>query len=500
MPTHLVSKTLFLDFLYCPKNIWLKLHRPDFTHKYKPSEFERHLMEQGNEVESCARNLFTGGVEVCSTGEDAVRETSRLMASKVATLFQATFIVDGFIARNDMLSFNSETGLWDLYEVKGGNSVNEDGADHNHIDDIAFQVSVLNRARVPLGRYYLVHLNKDYVRAGDLDFKSLFIIEDETDNVRAALEAVEKQMSLAREYLNQEKEPVGGCGCVYRGRKKHCATFHYSNPHVPEYSVHDLSRINKKKLDFLIEHDIFDLNDIPEDFELSDNQKNQVLAHQRQKPMVDVPAIKDILGGLKFPLYFFDYEAYGPAIPVFNGFGPYKRIPFQFSLHILRDPDGIPEHIEFLQEKLVDPSSGVGEVLRKHFTGGTVIAWHKSYEAGVNKEIASRLPEYATLFESLNASLYDLKEVFSNQHYVHPGFKGSASIKKVLPVLVPNLKYTELDIHEGGQAANAWWAMATSSTDPATVEKISRDLKTYCGLDTYAMYAIWKHLHEMVKG
>jgi hypothetical protein len=26
---------------------------------------------------------------------------------------------------------------------------------------------------------------------------------------------------------------------------------------------------------------------------------------------------------------------------------------------------------------------------------------------------------------------------------------------------------------------------------------IVNDVKEYCGLDTYAMYAIWKHLHEM---
>jgi hypothetical protein len=30
-------------------------------------------------------------------------------------------------------------------------------------------------------------------------------------------------------------------------------------------------------------------------------------------------------------------------------------------------------------------------------------------------------------------------------------------------------------------------------------EVIARDLKTYCGLDTYAMYAIWKHLVELAQ-
>ena len=47
----LISKTTFLEFQLCPKNTWLKLHRPDLLQQFKLSEFELHLVEQGNEVE-----------------------------------------------------------------------------------------------------------------------------------------------------------------------------------------------------------------------------------------------------------------------------------------------------------------------------------------------------------------------------------------------------------------------------------------------------------------
>ena len=66
--------------------------------------------------------------------------------------------------------------------------------------------------------------------------------------------------------------------------------------------------------------------------------------------------------------------------------------------------------------------------------------------------------------------------------------------KKVLPALVPKLSYKELGIQDGGQASDAWWAMVSPATKFEESEKISADLKKYCGLDTYAMYAIWKHL------
>ena len=58
-------------------------------------------------------------------------------------------------------------------------------------------------------------------------------------------------------------------------------------------------------------------------------------------------------------------------------------------------------------------------------------------------------------------------------------------------------RYKELSIHGGAQASDAWWKMV-SSTDASEREMIAKDLKEYCGLDTYAMYAIWKHLHEIV--
>ena len=495
----LISKTTFLHFLNCSKDAWLKLHRPELLEHFALSEFDKHIIEQGNEVESYARNLFPGGIEIVSTGEDACQETVRHLTSKVPVLFQATFIIDGFIARNDVLAYDADNKCWNLYEVKGTNSVKEDGpTDHgDHITDLAFQASVLKRAKLPVGKYYLIHLNKEYVRHGDLDLQKLFSIDDETEKVLARVATIEPQMETAREYLNLEQEPGGPCDCVYKSRRNHCATFHYTNPHVPEYSVHDISRIHKSKLGLFVERSIFSLDDVPDDFKLSDNQRNQVQAHKSQRPAIDKGKIKEALDALIFPLYFFDYEAFGLAIPVFDGYGPYKRIPFQFSLHILREANGDLEHIEYLHEERTDPTEKVAKLLEEHIKpGGTVIAWHKSFEAGVNKEIGERMPSYAAFFEKVNNSLYDLKDIFQDQHYVHHGFKGSASLKKVLPAIT-DVNYNGLGIQEGGQAADAWWKMVSPATPREESEMIAKDLKIYCGVDTYAMYAIWRHLQTL---
>ena len=457
-------------------------------------------MEQGNEVESYARNLFPGGIEVSTTGEHAVEDTTRLMTERMAVIFQATFIVDDFIVRNDMLKWNSETNLWDLYEVKGTNSIKLDQKERDHITDVAFQASVMRRANVPLGRCYLVHLNKEYVRAGDLNIQELFTIEDVTQAVDGRIPEIEPKMEGIKEYLNRESEPLGGCDCVYSSRRNHCTTFQYSNGHIPEYSVHDISRIHKTKLGNLVEQNIFSLDDVdPELHKLSEKQTNQVQAHQLQRPVIDTDAIIEFLKSLKFPLYFFDYEAFAPAIPAFSGYSPYKFIPFQFSLHILREPNGELEHVEFLHEEFTDPSESVSLKLKEVYTRGSVIVWHETFEKTfINANIAQRLPHHAEFFNMFNGAMVDLEKLFVAQHYIHHGFRGRTSIKKVLPVLAPEFSYADLEIHEGGQASNEWWRMVAPTTPSGEKKEISKNLKEYCGLDTMAMYAIYKHLRDMV--
>jgi hypothetical protein len=281
-----LSKTAFLDFLFCPKNLWLKLHKPELLDQFALSEYEQHLAEEGKEVEAYARNLFPSGIKIKAHGDEACRETKKLLAAKVPAIFQATFIIDGFLARNDVLAFDAKTNSWHLYEVKGTSAVHESGGERNHLDDLAFQLSVLKRSGVSFAKCGVIHLNSEYARSGDLDIEQLFKVEDVTDKVVERLPAVEEKMAMALDYLSKTTEPPQGCECIYRGRSNQCTTFQYSNPHVPAYSIHDISRIggSKKKLLWLVENKIFDLQDVPlDDVGLSDIQANQVLGAQARQ-------------------------------------------------------------------------------------------------------------------------------------------------------------------------------------------------------------------------
>ena len=493
----LITKTTYLQFASCSKNAWLQLNRPDLSKMFELSEFDKSLVAKGNLVESWARKLFPEGILIKEYGESAHSITKQHLKEKTKVIFQSTFINDKFLARNDVLEYDADNDCWNLYEIKGTNTLDENEDSVDHIEDATFQVVMLNDAGVKLGQVYLIHLNKEYIRGDEIEVNDLFIREDISKQVSNRLESTKARMEQASELLFHEDENALQCQCIYLGRSNHCSTFSHSHPYVPEYSVHDLSRIGsgKKKLAELIDSKIYEIAEIPDEIKLSDIQKNQKYVHITQTPIIDLHSIKSELESLTYPLYFLDYETYPPAIPLFKGFKPYQQIPFQFSLHVLQSPDAELEHFEYLHTENSDPSESVIAKL-KEFIGsqGSVIVWSKRFEKGINAQLAERHPEDAVFLGDINDRIYDLMDIFQKQLYVHPGFKGRTSIKKVLPVLAPTLSYQDLEIKEGGAAMEAWYEMVFGNKSTDERKEVAQNLLTYCNLDTYAMYMIWKEL------
>ena len=110
-----------------------------------------------------------------------------------------------------------------------------------------------------------------------------------------------------------------------------------------------------------------------------------------------------------------------------------------------------------------------------------------SFEKSCNSLLGSLLPDYKDFYEGLNNRIVDLMIPFSNCWYVDKDFCGSASIKHVLPVLVPELSYKTLGIQEGGSAQRLWMEAVLDGKREGEKEKILDDLVEYCGLDTMEM-------------
>ncbi len=492
-PSRPLSKTDYLLFRECPNNVWYKIHKPELYYESELSEFEKAIIETGNDVEIEARKLYPTGILIEGRDQAAQELTKKYIEEKQPTIFQAVFQVDGFLAALDILKFNSEDNTYSIYEVKSTTSID----DKTHFHDVTFQYNILKKLGYNVKSAHLIHLNKDYIRSGELDLIKLFKENDITTAVEDLSEYVLNEMDQALSEVSKEETPKGFCKCIYKGRSRHCSTFKHSNKQVPEYSVHDITRIgnSKAKLQEMIDGYIFDLKDVPDHVKLSDIQRNQIDAHVLDKVIRHRDKIAEEFESLKFPLYFLDYETYPCAIPRYDGFSPYQQIPFQYSLYVLDSEDGEPKHFEYLCAEPCDPSNMFAESLKSNMgTTGSVIVWNKTFECGINQKLAVRLPGYKDVMEMINSRVYDLEDIFTKQYFVHKDFKGKTSIKSILSVLVPELSYKNLGIKEGGTASQSWNELISENTTKERREQITSDLKEYCKLDTYAMYAIWNAL------
>jgi hypothetical protein len=492
-----ITKTDYLEYTYCKKNLWLHKHKKELFVGVELSEFEKKIIEEGNIADEAARNLFPEGKLIEIVGTNAVPITQSFLDGGAKTLFQAAFLHDEFFVQADVLKFNEVLDGWELYEVKATNAVKRT-IPHHHVNDLAFQKSVIEKSGLKIVKAGVVHLNGEYRQHGKVNYNALFIVADLTDEVLEAQEGVRQQMQDLKTYLSMDEEK--GCECLYRGHNAQCTTFRYSNPDVPEYSVHDINRIGGSKKLFYdwIDRGIYKLDDIDNPEALKGAKKAQYEAYTTGRPLIDHEAIKESLDELVFPLYFFDYEGYSSAIPRFDGFGAYEQVPFQYSLHIMHE-SGEVDHKEFL---ILEPEGDLTlpliERMREDFGDeGSVVSWYKSYESQRNDKLAELHPDHADFLESLNDRMFDLMTIFSKDMYVDARFKGSASIKNVLPVIVPELSYKALGIQKGDQAVERWEKMIDSETSEEEKEQIAMDLLEYCKLDTLAMVEIYRFLKKL---
>jgi len=126
---------------------------------------------------------------------------------------------------------------------------------------------------------------------------------------------------------------------------------------------------------------------------------------------------------------------------------------------------------------------------------GSILCYNMAFEKSRIKEFALDYPEYKKALLSINSRVVDLMVPFQKRWYYHPEFKGRYSIKVVLPLLIPELRYDALDIQEGGTASMIYAQLKWQ--DKETTEKQRAQLLAYCKMDTLAMVRIYQHLEGL---
>lgn len=472
-----LSKTDFIQFLNCSKSLWLMQRKPNSYPFGEFSDYAKKLAAEGYVVEGYVRQL----VETW----DNSHEFS----------FQKVFETDdGLYAKADMVRLLSD-GSFDLYEVKSSTSV-KDSNPHNQLKDAAFQAITARRAGARVGKIFIVHLNKDYVRAGEINPAELLTFADETARVNALLAETETEMDAALSLLQQSEIDESSCTCLTLSRAQHCDSFEYFNPTVPKPSIYSLPRMGGTKLSKFVNEGRFGLDEIGED-EVTRLQRPVLQSYKNGRPYVDVADIENFFNVLHYPLYFLDYETYASAIPVVDGLSPQAPLPFQFSLHVLDQNGGLSHH-EYISEKAEQPLGLVEALERAIGTTGSVVAWNRAFENTQNKNMAERFPDKSDFLLNVVERTVDLMDVFKTG-YVDIAFDGSTSIKKVLPVVIPDLSYDDMEIADGTAAMDGWARMLA---EPDTVKRnaLRKSLLEYCELDTLAMVRLFEFARKLIVG
>lgn len=467
----MLSKSDFLLFLESPMHLWAKAH--DALEQKPHTPYEQHLIQQGQAIEALARQYL---------------EKDVLPRYNHAQIFWQPSFNDGrFEIRADVLILDLDADAYDLYEIKSSTGVRPD-----HEYDITFQALLLE-STLRLRHSHIVHIDNTYKLGESLDLTHFFSVEEVSDVVAKRRESV-LQLREAALKITKMTAPDPAWACT---RPKTCPCPELCHSNLPARPVYDLPRIGKKALE-LREMGITAVDEIPTTFPLNAIQTRHAQAIRTGEAVIDREAIRASLDELKFPLYFLDYETFNPAVPLFRGYQPYEHVVFQYSLHKLASPDTEVEHTECLILDKGEPAPKlVPQLLNDLGPTGSVIVWYKSAESGWNKGLAHHCPEHAERILEINDRIYDLMEIFSKGSYVHPDFHGSASLKAVLPVLCPELAYSDLEIANGEEAMLTWYRLQQAEVSPEEIVKIDANLRAYCRRDTWGMVAIWKYLRNL---
>jgi len=451
----------------------------------------QHVFDQGHIIGELAQQLYPGGIRLDTEniGVNLNETTASLKLRK--PLFEAAFSGNRLYCRVDILNPSTDDA-WDIVEVKSTNDVKDE-----QLYDVAFQRHCCQLNGVKINHCHIMHLNREYVKHGDVDPQQLFVTEDVTDRLAEFADGLETRIAEMLSVIDSDKCPKTGIGrhcndpyaCLLQ---KECWKY------LPEHHVMTLYS-GKKLGEDLMSQGILDISNIPDYIKLNEKQQIQKECVICGQPHIDTNEIKSFLKGLKYPLYFMDFETFATAIPVYDGTSPYQNIPFQFSLHVITKPGAMVEHYEYLAEGKDDPRPAfLAELMQDIGPKGSILVYYAAFEKSRLKELAGAFPEYQVWVESINGRIVDLNVPFKDFSYYHPQQMGSSSLKHVLPVLT-NLSYSDMDIGEGNTASLKYMEAAFEDITEEERQKIRNDLRIYCGQDTGGMIEILKNLQELVQ-
>jgi hypothetical protein len=427
-----------------------------------------------------------------------------------------------------------------------------DKAKTTKVDGLASMFRIVEATDAQSGRRHLdVAFEGDAAAIRGDDFMTLVNVEEEVrtlwDEVRNAAEELDR--SLTPTLTKIVTKPSRNCSdCEYRVKGDGHSGFREcwgksadEDPHL--FDLYFGTTIQGGNLfDSLIPQGKTSLLDVPTGLlsgKRGDRQLVQI-TNTRKNTEWFSEDLASIIQGVRYPLYFIDFETSRVAVPYHVNMRPYEQVAFQWSCHTVAAPGAAPEHFEWINTKDNFPNFEFARSLRGRIgDSGSVLTW-AHHESSVLKDIVGQArryreedPDLADWVEGLinddHGRILDLNTV-TLKNYFHPAMKGRTSLKAVLPavwnnhpelheipwferyvayeddgrkVLDPYKTLAKIEIAgqaevvaEGTGAMRAYQDMMYGKGREAgeqVKEGWRRLLLQYCELDTIAMLVVWTY-------
>jgi len=373
--------------------------------------------------------------------------------------------------------------------------------------EFAYNIEILKKQGININNVFIIHLNKEYVRDGELNANEFLTVTDCFYNQKGNLsfsivESIDKcaidvdsiideitSFNYVDEKIKKEPKCTRGTKCDY------------FNVCFPDYDVVDdnsiLHLVSSQNKYEMYDNNITELIDVDLDrVEGTRMQYAQVMASRQSDGFfMDQLALKcwfQTLVNDKICTFLdFEWDIY--CVPPYDGMSPLQVLPFQYSIHTYSNWK--IDHREFLglydcREELIK------QLLEDIPDEGPIFAYNaKGAEALRLKELGMSFPQYEQELTDIINRLEDLSIPFETGLIYDLRMRGLFSLKALSNMLHPEDNYDDLSVSNGLEAVRLHRELEKIS-DNEVSENIRKQLLEYCSKDTSELLSVYLWIKE----
>lgn len=227
----------------------------------------------------------------------------------------------------------------------------------------------------------------------------------------------------------------------------------YCWANIAKDSIWYLPAISMQEKCNFVEIGINSIDQIHERDELNSRQRVIINSIKTGKSHIQKDNLSAFLSEIKYPLYYFDVEAFQPAVPLFVNTKPYERIPFLYSLHYKESAESELQHTSYISPVGVDDRiQFVEHFLKATELPGQILVFNTLMEKGVLFRLMNDFPQYKKeIIDRINR-IIDIEIPFKELYYYHPAQQGSFSLKAIGNALLNRNEFSNSQVKSGEEA------------------------------------------------